>query len=380
MFRKHYEIVTDVDKLNVDIQKVIMEHKTIKQWAYIVHDKDDTRPHYHIYVNFGESSLEHTKVAEWFGVPDNLVNTVKGRKSDMLTYLIHGQENQKHKFQYNLSEVKSNINVGQIIEESKMLGDFNTYSYARQLDYVHSLNPEDRLRASKKLRDLWKNHCEWLALGADRSIEVVFIYGEKGTGKTTYAKRMLDKLGYDYCVSSSSNDPFQDYLGQDAIIMDDLRDDVFGFADILKILDNHTSSSYRSRFSNKVFNGKMIVITTVIPLKEWYKGINRPKNSKDSLSQLYRRITHYIEIDKEFIKLYDSVNSISGEPKNRVGILENRIAKKFEKIVRKKTDLYEIIDDVNWEDDPEDESGEATQDSIEGFEKPIDDKKEDEEK
>ena len=90
--------------------------------------------------------------------------------------------------------------------------------------------------------------------------------GEKGTGKTTYAKRMLDKLGYDYCVSSSSNDPFQDYLGQDAIIMDDLRDDVFGFADILKILDNHTSSSYRSRFSNKVFNGKMIVITTVIPL------------------------------------------------------------------------------------------------------------------
>ena len=49
---KQYEIVCDVDKLKVDIQQTCMEHKTIKQWAYINHDKDDTRPHYHIYVNF----------------------------------------------------------------------------------------------------------------------------------------------------------------------------------------------------------------------------------------------------------------------------------------------------------------------------------------
>lgn len=56
---KHYEIVTDADKLKVDIQKVCMEHKTIKQWAYILHDKDDTRPHYHIYVNFGKAGVDH---------------------------------------------------------------------------------------------------------------------------------------------------------------------------------------------------------------------------------------------------------------------------------------------------------------------------------
>ncbi len=56
---KHYEIVTDVDKLKVDIQKVCMEHKTIKHWAYILHDKDDTRAHYHIYVNFGNAGVPH---------------------------------------------------------------------------------------------------------------------------------------------------------------------------------------------------------------------------------------------------------------------------------------------------------------------------------
>ena len=58
---KHYEIVTDADKLNVDIQKVCMEHTTIKHWAYILHDKDDTRPHYHIYVNFGKCGVRSDK-------------------------------------------------------------------------------------------------------------------------------------------------------------------------------------------------------------------------------------------------------------------------------------------------------------------------------
>ena len=50
---KHYEIVIDQDKLKVDIQQTCMEYRTIKKWAYNLHDKDDTRHHYHIYVNFG---------------------------------------------------------------------------------------------------------------------------------------------------------------------------------------------------------------------------------------------------------------------------------------------------------------------------------------
>ena len=87
---KHYEIVTDEDKLNVDIQKVCMEHTTIKHWAYILHDKDDTRPHYHIYVNFGKCGVRSDLVANWFGVAENFVNKIKGKKSDVLLYLIHG--------------------------------------------------------------------------------------------------------------------------------------------------------------------------------------------------------------------------------------------------------------------------------------------------
>ena len=57
MHVRQCEIVCDVDKLSVDLQATLMNYKTIKQWAYIIHDKDDTRPHYHIYLNFGTSVL-----------------------------------------------------------------------------------------------------------------------------------------------------------------------------------------------------------------------------------------------------------------------------------------------------------------------------------
>ena len=46
------EIVIYLPHLKVDIQQTLKKYKTIKQWAYILHDKDDTDAHYHIYLNF----------------------------------------------------------------------------------------------------------------------------------------------------------------------------------------------------------------------------------------------------------------------------------------------------------------------------------------
>ena len=104
---KHYEIVIYKDYLKVDIQKTLKEYKTIKKWAYILHDKDDTDPHYHIYVNFGGQSVDSALVAKWFklaytdenGVEhsgENFIEKIKGRSSDALLYLIHGNDTQKH--------------------------------------------------------------------------------------------------------------------------------------------------------------------------------------------------------------------------------------------------------------------------------------------
>lgn len=322
MRKKHCEVVSNQEYIKVDIQEVLRSKKSIKQWAYILHDKDDTKPHYHIYLNFGKTSVEFADVANWFGVPENFVSEVKGRKTDMLLYLTHGNDSQTNKHQYDPKEVIANFDFEGEIAVSKVLGNFEKFSYAQQLQYVNSMSVSEKPKAYATLERLWKLHCQCLVLHPDRNIEVMFIHGKGGTGKTYYAKKLCEKLGYDYCISSSSNDPFQDYLGQTAMILDDLRDKAFEFEDLLKVLDNNTASSVKSRFSNKVFNGKLIIITSTVPLSYWYP--DHRCAGDDSLSQLYRRISSYVHVLEDTIRVYDTIDE-RGRPTGHPRVYWNDI-------------------------------------------------------
>ena len=321
---RQMEIVTDQDKLNVDIQETCMKYKTIKQWAYILHDKDDTRPHYHIYLNFGTSSADTKMVAGWFGIPDNFIEKVKGRKTDMLMYLTHGNETQKNKHQYSTSEVVANFDFETEIAESKIIGDFKNYTYAQMLKYANSLPIVEKTKTLNQLKKLWELECLCSSMNMDRELKVMFITGSAGTGKTYYAKKLLNSLGYDYCISSSSNDPLQDYLGQKALILDDLRDTTFRFEDFLKITDNNTQSSISSRFHNKIFIGEMIVVTSSVPIRYWYREL-RCNSNDDSLEQLYRRISCYVVVSKEEVTVYDDGLDELGCPVGVGAIYKNEL-------------------------------------------------------
>ena len=331
MYLKHCEVESRVEYFKGDIQETIKSHTTIKKWAYILHDKDDTEPHYHIYLNFGNSGVDTKQVAEWFGLQESQVSKVKGRATDMLLYLTHGNDSQKNKYQYSPTEVVANFDFETEIANARIVGDFTNYSYAQQLEYVNSLPVSEKKAAFSTLEKLWKLQCQWLTLHADRHIEVVFIQGKDGTGKTYYAKKFLTSRGLDFCVSSSSNDPFQDYLGQKAIILDDARDSHFKFADFLKILDNETGSTIRSRFTNKMFNGEMIVITSPVPLEWWYKELRWRKD--DTLTQLYRRISCYVVVTRDYVNVYeDGVNLQNGRPQGLPRVFKNEVPT----LVRKK--------------------------------------------
>ena len=332
---RQMEIVTDVDKLKVDIQATCMQYSTIKKWAYIVHDKDDTHSHYHIALHFGGASVDTAQVAKWFNLGytdengvehtgENFINKIKGRWTDVLLYLTHGNDTQKNKHQYSTSEVHANFDFETEIQSSKIIGDFEHFSYAQMLKYVDTLPISEKAATFSKLRKLWELRCQILTLNTDRQIQVVFVTGKGGTGKTYYAKKLLNSLDYDFCISSSSNDPFQDYMGQKAIILDDLRDSSFEFEDLLKTLDNNTSSSVRSRFSNKVFNGEMIVITSSVPLVYWYKELQF--NRTETLDQLYRRISCYVVVTDKEITVYDDGIDSYGKPKGLGQVFKNELA------------------------------------------------------
>lgn len=228
-----------------------------------------------------------------------------------------------------------------------ILGDFEEHSYAEQLDYVHGLAPSQQKAAFSDLEKRWKCHCQWLTLRANRNIEVVFVTGKGGTGKTSYAKTLMDRMGYDYCVSSSSNDPWQDYMGQKGMILDDLRDTAFSFEDLLKALDNDTSSSIKRRFSNVVFAGFVIIITSSVPIIHWYKRPDKNGNRVpyDDLAQLYRRISCYVELVKDEVIVYNDGLDDYGHPKGLGHVYQNNLIKGF-KFSKKKTDFNALFGQI----------------------------------
>ena len=123
----HMVIVQNADKLKVDIQQTCMQYKTIKQWAYILHDKGDTRPHYHIYLNFHPTSANTADVAKWFqlgytdekGVErsgEQFIKNVRTGEKDALLCLILSFDG---KAQYSPSDVVCNFDFEDAIAVPK---------------------------------------------------------------------------------------------------------------------------------------------------------------------------------------------------------------------------------------------------------------------
>lgn len=97
-----------------DIAKIIADHSAIKDWAYILHDKDCVDSHYHIYLNFGANIVDTKEVAKWFGLKDWSVERIRGSYVGYLLYFVHAF--QKQKFQYSLDEVVSSFDYIKILK------------------------------------------------------------------------------------------------------------------------------------------------------------------------------------------------------------------------------------------------------------------------
>lgn len=304
---RSFEVVQQFEYMKLDTNGIILaleKQKSVKDYAFILHDKDrDTKAHYHIAVRLN-SPRNFEQIGKWFDVPSNCVGKIKGEWKDILLYLTH--RNAPSKYQYQKEEVICNfdyeeglITGGGRKEEIINLianGDIREYNIQNKLSAVEY----DKYKRS--IENAFSFRQKILLERKERSMECVFISGTSGSGKTTQAKRMCEKKGYSYFVSSSSNDPFDGYMGEDAIILDDLRGSVFTFADLLKITDNHTSSLVKSRYKNKILECKLLIITSVLPISKFYSTVF--ENSDEPLMQFERRMQTYVIMTHDTMKIH----------------------------------------------------------------------------
>lgn len=126
--------------------------------------------------------------------------------------------------------------------------------YLMQVDKIERVR---QLLRENEYKDVWRN------------IDVTYIWGVTGVGKTRY---VMDKYGYTnvYRVTDYKH-PFDGYKGQDVILFDEFRSDI-RISDMLKILDGYPVE-LDARYSNKIACFTKVYFCTNIDIRHQYPNV-----------------------------------------------------------------------------------------------------------
>jgi hypothetical protein len=146
-----------------------------------------------------------------------------------------------------------------------------------------------------------------------RQLEVVYIYGATGTGKT---RSVMDKYGYSNVYRVTDYDhPFDGYKGQ-VIIFEEFRSSL-RIQDMLNYLDGYPVE-LPCRYNNKIACYTKVYIITNIELKQQYTNIQH--ESLETWKAFLRRIHKLYEstpfgiaevVEYEQAKIREKVNEIA---------------------------------------------------------------------
>ena len=315
---RRYEIVSDTEHLTKEKIEEVLQKKSITDYAYILHDKDTREdgslknPHFHILI-WLSSSQGSEFVAKWFGVPENFLNKVRHDYS-ALEYLTH--RNAPDKYQYPDEAVTASFDVEETIKESKaaidkdkrlneILEKIDSGEY-KPFNIDQYITVQERIKYDRQIKiafDYKRKKIIFESKG-ERNMRCIYVHGDSGTGKTTWAKNFCEENHYSCYISSGSNDPLDGYDGQDVIILDDLRPQSFGISDLLKMLDNHTASAVKSRYFNKYVHCSYIIITSVLDLDDFFHGVFSKEDEAETIVQLKRRCEMLLHFNMETIDVF----------------------------------------------------------------------------
>lgn len=285
----------------------------IKSYAIIIHDKDlldswePKKKHFHIVLTF-KNATTIWAVAKWLWVECQYIEKIRTTTKSAMLYLVH--RNNPEKFQYDPKEVKASFDYVEYVDWAKPMQQRDTIAEKIAKWEIKQYNLYDYISVDEFARNRnYYNNCflfrQQKMKTQDRDLRCVFISGPSGCWKTTFAKDYASELWYNCYISSGWKHPLDNYEGQECIILDDIRPTTYEYNDLLKLTDNHTDSLVGCRFYNKsIAECKLIIITTVIPIREFAEFWADKVDKNDTAEQLLRRFSSFIAISKDFIQYY----------------------------------------------------------------------------
>ncbi len=315
-----------------NLSDIIEKKLKPRKYALIVHDKDideNGNPeavHIHVMFTF-DNARSCSNVAKILGDKPQYLKAWRRNDGNGYSYLIHAAEKAKSKYQYDPNQVTANFDyIGKLTKIKSEVADSTQHTKINNLlddilkgkigkeEAEAQLSGFQYARYHRQIDDVSNKRLEiqakeWMdeMKAQGKKIEVIWISGGAGVGKTSLAREYAQKLERDYFVSGSSRDIFQKYKGEHTIILDELRPDVIPYQDLLRMTDPFglgTQVMAPARYNDKALACDLFIITSPYDPYFFYNkifGFNSSTLNTDSFEQLQRRISLTIEMQPDYI-------------------------------------------------------------------------------
>lgn len=345
-----------------------LNHKSIKRYAFIMHDKDtyteeearkekrkadeESRPvnpavvagalkppHYHIVITTVDpvtkagNSLDVKTIAKWFGVQPQYVDVMRGHGAflDGVEYLTHSSEKAQKagKYRYPDHEVEASFDWRAELDKRKKDkadygAEYASMSKSEQMYYqiYHGIKSLEQCKAEDPL--LFMRNRERMEQANQFNIRdrkppntriTIYIEGDGGSGKGAASKALAHSLFPDienekelFFEVGAKGASFQKYAGQPVIIWNDFR-----ASDLLEVLDNRGNvfnvfDPHPTTQEQNIKYGSIMLcnqVHIINSVQHYWEFLNTLAGRED-VGQSYRRFPLILQIHES--KVYFKIN------------------------------------------------------------------------
>ena len=198
------------------IKNTCEQYNSIKEYAFILHDKDtdgDGNPiksHFHLYCRFGNTNVSIKEFADWFNVTQNKVEKIKAKRNSqfhVLKYYLH--RDYPEKYQYAVADILGNMDVPAILtngisetRREEIIKDCAA-GIITPKNFDQHVSPEEYTRNYKDMKNAWDyyEHQRREEYGYYRNMRTIFVTGHSGVGKTTTAMLFAKDNGLERLIA-----------------------------------------------------------------------------------------------------------------------------------------------------------------------------------
>lgn len=249
-----------------NFEKLVEVFKTnTREYAFARHPSDECAgfEHWHI-GGLLHSNRTAKDLLKWFAefdrIKENSIQNIKSHWKTYLTYIMHKTKDAIEKGKSAPTEWGGNADLAGAVSDYELKGECDRlvadilagrvreYDFYARTELVQEIIEKGWYNRMKQAFEAYTKNELTKSSSRTEERKQVWIFGKAGCGKTELGKWVCRSAGYkdsDIYVTSSGQNPFDDYKGQPCVIVDDIDAETMTPKTMLKLADCFTGSAVK---------------------------------------------------------------------------------------------------------------------------------------